>query len=86
MPFGFPNAPATFQEMMYTIFKHEEGCVSYMDDIRIYGGTTEAVHQAFVEKVLQQCVNHVLAVNLTKSELHVHETIFLSHIVNGSQV
>ena len=38
---------------MDTIFKDEAGCVGYMDDIRIYGGTTDAEHQAFVEKVLQ---------------------------------
>ena len=58
MPFGWTNAPATFQEMMDTIFKDAEGCVWYMDDILIYGATTEAEHQAGVEKVLQQCVNH----------------------------
>ena len=86
MPFGLPNASATFQEMMDKIFKHEEGCVWYMDDILVYGGQTEAEHQAYVEKILQQCVNHGLAVNLTKSEFHVHETIFLGYIGNGSQV
>ena len=42
MPFGLTNAPATFQEMMDTIFKHEEGCVWYMYDILIYGGQIEA--------------------------------------------
>ena len=57
-----------------------------MGDIQIYGGTTEAEHQAFVEKVLQQCVKHGLAVNPTKSEFQEHETIFLDHIVNGSRV
>ena len=71
---------------MDTICKDEQGCVWYIDDILMYGGTTEAEHQAFVEKVLRQCVNHGLAVNLTKSEWHVHETIFLRQIVNGSQV
>ena len=86
MPFGLTNAPTIFQEMMDRIFKDEEGCVWYMDDILIYRGTTGAEHQAFVEKVLQQCVKHELAVNLTKFEFYVHETIFLGHIVNGSQV
>ena len=86
MPFGLTNTPATFQQMMDTIFKDTERCVWYMYDILIYGGSTEAEHQAFIKKVLPQCVNHGLAVNLTKSEFHVHETIFLSHIVNGSQV
>ena len=86
MPFGLTNALATFQEMMDTIFKHEEGCVWYMDDILIYGAQTEAEYQAYVEKILQQCFNHRLAVNLTKYEFHVHEITFLGHIVNGSQV
>ena len=53
MQFGLTNAPATFQEMMDTIFKDEGRCVWYMDDILIYGGTTEAEHQPFVDKVLQ---------------------------------
>ena len=86
MAFGLTNAPATFSEMMDTISKDEEGCVWYMDYILIYGGTTEAEDQAFVEKVLRRFVNHGLVVNRTKSGFHVHETIFLGQIVNGSQV
>ena len=86
MPFGLTNTPATFQEMMDTIFKDEEGCVWYRDEILIYGEETQAEHEACVEKILQQCVNHELALNLTKSEFLVYKTIFLCHIVNGSQV
>ena len=41
MPFGLTNAPATFQEMMDTVFQDMEGCVWYLDDILIYGGDTE---------------------------------------------
>ena len=29
---------------MHTIRKDEEGCIQYRDDIRIYGGETEAEH------------------------------------------
>ena len=86
MPFGLTNAPATFQEVMDTIFQDEEPCVWHMDDILIYGGSTEAEHQAFVDKVLQQYVKQELAVNLTKSEFHLHETTFLGHNVHDSQV
>ena len=39
-----------------------------------------------MEKVLQQCGKHGLAVNPTKSEFHIHETIFLGNVVNGRQV
>jgi len=86
MPFGLTNAPATFQEMMDTIFKDMEGCIWYLNDILIYGGDSEEEHQQLVEQVLQQCIKHGLAVNLTKSEFHVQETLFLGHIINGQQV
>jgi len=86
MPFGLMNAPASFQEMMDTIFKDVEGCVWYLDDILIFEGKTEEEHQALVEKVLEKCVEHGLAVNLPKSEFHVKQTLFLGHIINGQQV
>ena len=63
-----------------------EGCIWYLDDILIYNGDTKAEHQAIVEKVLQQCVEHGLAVNLLKSKFHVKETIFLVHVINGQEV
>ena len=63
-----------------------EGCIWYLDDILICGGDTEAEHQAIVEKVMQQCVEHGLVVNLLKSEFHVKETIFLGHVINGQEV
>jgi len=86
MPFGLTNAPATFQEMIDTIFKDMEGCIWYLDDFLIYGGDSEEEHQQLVEQVLQQCIKHSLAVNLTKSEFHVQETLFLGHMINGQQV
>ena len=86
MPFGFTNAPVSLQEMMDTIFKGMEGCIWYLDDILIYSCNTEAEHQAIVEKVLQQCVEHGLVVNLHKSEFHVKETIFLENLINSQQV
>ena len=86
IPFGLRNTPATVQDMMDTIFNEEAGCDWSIDNIRIYGGNTEPEHQAFVNKDLQQCVKNGLAVNPTKSEFHMHETILLEDIINGSQV
>ena len=71
---------------MNTIFKDMEGCMWYLNNIVIYSGNTEAEHQAIVEKVLQQCVKHGLAINLFASEFHVKETIFLVHVINGQEV
>ena len=53
---------------MDTIFKDMEGCIWYLDDIPIHGGDAEGEQQAIVEKVLQQCVKHELAVNVLESE------------------
>ena len=86
MPFGLTNTPASFQEMMDVIFADIEGVLWYLDDILIYGGTTEREHQEIVEKVLQKCVENGLAVNLPKSEFHKHEVIFLGHIINGNEI
>jgi len=86
MPLGLTNAPAIFQEIIDVVFQDIEGCIRYLDDILIYRGETEAEHQRLVEKVLQQCVQHGLAVNLLKSEFHVKQTIFVGHISNGQQI
>ena len=63
-----------------------EGCACYLGNVRIYGGNTEAERQAIVGKVLQQCVEHGLAVNLLKSEFYVKDTIFSGHVINGQDV
>ena len=71
---------------MDAIFKGEEGSACYIDDMLIHGEETEPEHQAYLQKILQQRINYGLAVNSTKSEFQVHETIVLGHIINGSQV
>ena len=86
MPFNLTYTPASFQEMMDTIFHNTEGCIWYLNNILIYGGDTEAELQALVEKVLQQGVEHGLAVNLLKSKFRVKETTFLGHVINGQHV
>ena len=86
MPFGLTNTPASFQEMMDTIFKDMGECMWSLYNILIYGGNAKTEHQAIVKKVLQQCVEHRLAVNLLKREFHVHKTIFLEHLINGLEV
>ena len=63
-----------------------EGCIWYLDDILFSGDDTEAEHQATVEQVLQQCVEHGHDVNLLKSEFHVTKTIFLVHVINSQEV
>ena len=86
MPIGLTNGFASFQEMMDAIFKEMEGYVWYLDDILIYSGDTEVEHCASVEKVLPQCVEHGLAMNLPECECDAKESIFLVHVINGEAV
>ena len=58
----------------------------YLDIILIYGVNTEDKHQAIADKILQQCMKHILAVKQHKSELHFHDTIFLESVINGLKV
>ena len=41
MPFGMKNAPATFQRMINKIIAGLEGCQGYIDDVIVYGNSSE---------------------------------------------
>ena len=86
MPFGMTNTPVLFQAIIDTMLKDMEGCIQYLDNVLIYASNTEGEHQAIVEKVLQHCVEHVLAVNLLKCEFDGYQTIFLEHVINDQEV
>ena len=63
-----------------------EGCIWYLNNILLYSGNIEAEHQAIVEEVLQQYIEQELVGNQLKSQFHIHETIFLVHVINGQEV
>jgi len=85
MPFGFVNAPATFQAMMNNILREflDHGVVVYLDDILIYSKTMED-HQALVKQVLDRLERHDLAVYLKQSVFHVDTVEFLGYTVGKS--
>ena len=86
MLFSQTNDLALFQEMIYTIFKDMKACIWYLFNILIYSSNTEAEHQAVLEKVLQEYVKHVLVDTLFQSKCHIHETMFLMHVIKGQEV
>ena len=86
MSYSTTNAHVLFPEIIDAIFQDMELCIQYRDDLLIYAGNTEAEHQAIVEKLLQQCIKHGLGVNLLKLEFHMHETLFLCHVIHSQEV
>ena len=47
MPFGFCNAPSTFEKLMETVLQglHWKECLVYLDDIVIFGKTLQELLQ-----------------------------------------
>jgi len=82
MPFGWPNAPATFQAMMNKIRREflDHGVVVYPDDILIYSKNYEE-HFELVKMVLARLEEHRLAISLKKWVYHVPSVVFLGYIV-----
>lgn len=52
MPFGFKNAPSTFQRVMDNVLRNitNKGCLVYMDDIIIYS-TSLQKHMEILKNV-----------------------------------
>lgn len=86
MPFSLTSTTISFQELIHTIFKYITGCICDFDNVVIHGGNTTAKHQDIVKKVLEQCVQCRLAVNLLYREFHIHETIIFIHGIKGEGV
>ena len=78
MPFGFCNAPATFQRCMMAIFFDfcEKNCEVFMDDFSVYGSSFDDCLSNF-HRVLQRCEETNLVLNWEKCHFMVNEGIVL---------
>ena len=83
MPFGFTNAPATFQHLMENCLGdlHLNWCIIYLDDIIIYSETPEE-HVKRLEAVFKKLSRAGLKLKLSKCELLNSEITYLGHIVS----
>nr|GEV46166.1 hypothetical protein [Tanacetum cinerariifolium] len=89
MPFGFCNAPGTFQRCMLAIFHDmvEKTMEVFMDDFSIFGNSFENCLSR-LDKMLQRCEDTNLSLNWEKSHFIVKEGIVLGHKIskNGIEV
>lgn len=84
MPFGLTNAPATFMNLMQSIFHNEldDFVVVFLDDILVFS-KNEADHDKHVRKVLDLLRENKLYAKLSKCELFKRSVGFLGHVVSG---
>ena len=87
MPFGLPNAPAAFMDLMHRIFQPylDHFVVVFMDDILIYS-QSEWEHEYHLRIVLQLLRDHQLYGKFSKFEYLLTEVRFLGHVVSTSGV
>lgn len=85
MPFGLSTAPATFQRAMETTLKGLPGCCVYLDDIIVFGASTEE-HDRHLRGVQQRLDDVGFVLNKAKCHFGEKEVAYLGHTINAGGV
>jgi transposase InsO family protein len=82
--FGINAAPEIFQKVFERMLSNCSGCINYIDDIVVFGETSE-IHNRNLQKVLQTLKNNDVLLNEKKCIYGVEFLEFLGHnlSVNG---
>ena len=85
MPFGFSNAPSTWQRVINdTLFEGLGSfCCAYVDNLIIWSPSVEQ-HRQDVRTILQRLRDEGLLINVEKCEFDVEETRYLGDILSTS--
>ena len=83
MPFGFTNAPATFQRLMEHFLKdlNSKECGIYLDDIMVFS-TTISEHIKTLDKVFRKLQEYGLKLNPSKCCFSRDKVKYLGHVVS----
>jgi hypothetical protein len=83
LPFGLTNAPATFMQLMQSIFAPylDSFVIVFLDDILIFSKTKEE-HEQHLRVVLELLRKNQLYAKLSKCEFMKQEISFLGHVVS----
>ena len=87
MPFGFTNAPATYQCLMENCLGdlHLNWCIIYLDNIIIYSKTLEE-HVKRLEAVFKKLSKAGLKLKPSKCEFFKSEITYIGHIISNEGI
>ncbi len=85
MPFGIKSAQEVFQKRMSQSFGDLEGVETDIDDILVWGTTTEE-HDQRLKKTFQWCQEISLTFNETKCEFGTTEVVYIGHKLTAQGV
>lgn len=85
LPYGISSAPEIFQRFMYETLDGVAGCLTYFDDVFVFGDSLET-HNNNLDIVLTKLSNSGLTLNYEKSKFCVTQVKFLGHIISDSGI
>ena len=84
-PYGLADLPGSFQRMMDVILAGAPGCLSYLDDIIVWGNTSDEHHHN-LRAVLTCLVSHGITLNADKCEYKLPQIEWLGVTISVSGV
>ena len=83
MPFGLPNAPTVFMDLMNRVFHEylDRFVFVLIDDILVYSKSQEE-HEEHLRMVLQILRDKKLYAKLKKCEFWLNQVVFLGHVIS----
>ncbi|CAM5075895.1 unnamed protein product, partial [Natator depressus] len=81
VPYGLTSSPSAFQKMMSLILKNQHGVQCYLDDIIVFGNTSEE-HDNNLQSVLNCISKGGLQLNRSKCKFRQTELSFLGHTIS----
>ena len=87
LPFGLTNAPASFMQLMNSVFMEylDKFVIIFIDDILIFSESEEA-HANHLRLVLEKLREHQLYAKFTKCEFWLKEVAFLGHVLSAKGI